>query len=121
LFSGFPGPTSKAEESPKPSARIQRHSVVDHGGAVTDTRAGDLDADTVAPWIAWGPYLWADGTVARSDGLTWLPGDVADGTHPSASGIARVGSALMQFFLDSPYSRCWFRAPSQHARCDLSG
>ena len=91
-----------------------------NAGAVTDARAGDVDADTAAPWIAWGPYFWADGTVARSDGLVWLPRDFADGTHPSASGIAKVGAALLHFFLDSPYSRCWFQAPAQHGACVLS-
>jgi hypothetical protein len=92
-----------------------------NGGAVTDARAGDLNDNTVAPWIAWGPYLWADGTIRRSDGLVWLRSDFApDGTHPSPSGIAKVGTALLNFFLDSPYTRCWFRAPAQHARCALS-
>src|SRR6185503_2452985 len=29
-----------------------------------DARAGDLGyADGTAPWLAWGAYLWADGTV----------------------------------------------------------
>ncbi len=92
-----------------------------NGGAVTDARAGDLNDNTVAPWVAWGPYLWADGTVRRSDGLVWLRSDFAsDGTHPSPSGIAKVGTALLGFFLDSPYTRCWFRAPAQHAQCALA-
>lgn len=64
------------------------------------------------PWLAWGPYLWADGTSPRSDGLTWDPGDFdGDGTHPSLSGIIKVTSMLMSFYETSPYTR-WFLAGS---------
>jgi hypothetical protein len=92
-----------------------------NGGAVVDARAGDMNDTTVAPWVAWGPYLWADGTRPRSDGLIWQRSDFrADGTHPSPAGVAKVGSALLRFFLDSPFTRCWFRAPAQHAACTLS-
>jgi hypothetical protein len=90
-------------------------------GTVVDARAGNLNDTTVAPWVAWGPYLWADGTVPRSDGLVWRRGDfISDGTHPSSSGIAKVGHALLTFFLKSPDTRCWFRAPAQHAQCNPS-
>jgi hypothetical protein len=90
-------------------------------GVVVDSRAGNLNYDTVAPWVAWGPYLWADGSSPRSDGLVWQQSDfVSDGTHPSSSGIAKVAHALLNVFLDSPETRCWFRAPTQHARCTLS-
>jgi hypothetical protein len=86
--------------------------------SIADRYAGDVSEGTAAPWLAWGPYLWADGTHARTDGLRWQPGDFeSDGTHPSASGIAKVGAALLHFFLTSPYTRCWFRSSSQHAQC----
>ena len=81
------------------------------GGLPVDARAGDLNYNTVAPWIAWGPYLWANGMIARSDGLIWSPADFTwDETHVSPAGIAKVGDMLMDFFTASPYTRCWFTA-----------
>jgi hypothetical protein len=75
---------------------------------------GDLSYDRTAAWLAWGAYLWADGRLTRSDGLTWLPGDFAnDGTHPEVSGREKVGRLLLQFFKTSPVTRCWFLAGMQ--------
>jgi hypothetical protein len=75
-----------------------------------DPVAGDLDPDLV-PWVGWGPYLWTSGAVPRSDGLVWLPQDVApDGTHPAATGIEKVGELLLEFFSSSPVAGCWFLA-----------
>src|SRR5437867_10806908 len=38
----------------------------------------------LAPWMAWGPYLWANDGKDRGDGLTWVREDFGpDGTHPS--------------------------------------
>jgi hypothetical protein len=80
-------------------------------GRITDTRAGDLDYNTVAPWIAWGPYPWANGMKARSDGLQWQQADfMSDGTHPSSSGRAKFGVMLLTFFRTSQLTACWFLA-----------
>jgi hypothetical protein len=63
----------------------------------------------VAPWLAWGPYLWADGLLPRSDGLTWTCEDFAvDGTHPSTSGRQKVAQLLRNFFTTDATARPWF-------------
>ena len=82
------------------------------GGAVVDSRAGDLNYNSVAPWIAWGPDMWANGATPRRDGLTWQPSDFkSDGTHPSVeSGVAKAGGLLLGFFRTSPTAQCWFLA-----------
>ena len=78
-------------------------------GTIVDTRAGDLNYNSAAPWIAWGPYPWAAGMTPRSDGLTWDRTDFgSDGTHPSTSGRAKVGALLLNFFKSSAVTKCWF-------------
>jgi hypothetical protein len=65
--------------------------------------AADPDGPIEAPWIAWGPYMWADGTTPRDDGLTWTCRDFrGDGVHPVGSGTEKVAGLLMDFFADDP-------------------
>lgn len=78
---------------------------------VVDGTARSLDYRTgEAPWLAWGPYLWAAGTTPRQgDGLTWAQSDFAqDGTHPGQSGVQKVGQQLLTFFKTSEFTSCWF-------------
>lgn len=78
-------------------------------GATIDAEAGDLDYTTVAPWAAWGPYLWANGNEPRLDGLFWVPEDFKDdGTHPARFGIEKVADILLDYFQNSGLTRCWF-------------
>ncbi|MCI0391728.1 MAG: hypothetical protein MOB07_23540, partial [Acidobacteria bacterium] len=64
------------------------------------------------PWLAWGPYLWADGTRPRSDGLTYVCSDFAnDGTHPAPGGARqKVAQLLLDFFKTDSTARLWFLA-----------
>ncbi|MFN2388033.1 MAG: hypothetical protein ABR575_00280 [Actinomycetota bacterium] len=74
-----------------------------------DPLAGDL-SPAVAPTILWGPYLWADGSTARSDGLTWLPTDFEDGRHPGYNGTVKAVTLMMDYFKTEPWATCWFLA-----------
>src|SRR5206468_1021451 len=63
----------------------------------------------LTPWLAWGPYLWADGLTPRSDGLTWQCADLqSDGTHPSSSGASKVAQMLLSFFQTDPVASRWY-------------
>ena len=64
----------------------------------------------MAPWVAWGPYMWANGLISRSDGLTWVCSDFqSDGTHPSIpQGQMKVASMLLSFFKSDPTTSSWF-------------
>jgi hypothetical protein len=65
-----------------------------------------------APWVAWGPYLWADGVKGNRAGLSYVRADYSDqdGTHPTASGQAKVAACLLQFMKTDPTSKNWFVA-----------
>jgi hypothetical protein len=81
--------------------------------------AGNLNYDpshgtVTAPWMSWGPYLWANGMSPRSDGLVWTCQDVqSDGTHPSIpSGRIKVASVLLNFLKTDDTATPWFLSPS---------
>lgn len=62
-----------------------------------------------APWLAWGPYLWADGMRARGDGVTYTRADLLfDGIHPSQTGQQKVARQLLEFFKTDAMAHPWF-------------
>jgi hypothetical protein len=98
-------------------------------GAAADADAGNLDyKHGRAPWIGWGPYLWANGTTPRQDGLVWLNSDlrypyssgtdVNECTHPSTNGERKVAGLLLDFMTATPQTD-WFLATK--AVCGIAG
>ena len=79
-------------------------------GEMWDPRIADLNyREGVAPWATWGPYLWANGTTPRSDGLTWQRSDFeADGVTLSSAGARKSASMLLQFMTSEPTAAPWF-------------
>jgi hypothetical protein len=75
-----------------------------------DTTLACTGDNQKAPWLAWGPYLWADGLSPRSDGLLWDITDFVstDGTHPSTSGRQKVAAALINYLKSDSTARMWF-------------
>ena len=70
--------------------------------------------EVAAPWLAWGPYLWADGLTPRSDGLTWACNEFADdGTHPGDPARDKVAAMLLDFFKTDESARVWFLGEAQ--------
>lgn len=72
---------------------------------------GAVTGPITAPWLSWGPYLWADGTTPRSDGLVWNCSDyVADGTHPGTTGRQKVAAMLNTFMTTDTATTPWYLA-----------
>lgn len=89
--------------------------------AIQDQISGDpnmnfnpANGTVMAPWIAWGPYYWANGMIPRSDGLVWSCQDLdVDGTHPSnPMGRIKVSTQLLNFLKTDDTASKWFLAPT---------
>ena len=114
-------PPASALENPEPYAFESGFSVK---WLIDDQIAGDpkLNYDPTmgpvrAPLLVWGPYIWADGTMPRQDGFTWLcsetrspPNPNPDYTHPSPQGQDKIGSILLDYFVNNEFARPWFVA-----------
>jgi PKD repeat protein len=63
----------------------------------------------MAPALVWGPMLWIDGLVPRSDGMIWECDDlIGDFIHPSNFGAEKVADQLIAFFKTDPLTEPWF-------------
>jgi Cu/Ag efflux protein CusF len=63
-----------------------------------------------APWLIWGPYLWANGSTKRKDGFSYEESDFheRERTHQSESGSKKVGKLMLDFFKSDTTTKPWF-------------
>jgi hypothetical protein len=66
--------------------------------------------DRKAPWLSWGPYLWANGDKPRQDGWSFKKTDFRDDDqmHHSLAGMDKLGRELLRFFKTDSTTRGWF-------------
>lgn len=64
----------------------------------------------MAPWMSWASYDWANGLLARSDGLTWAcPDSTGDACHPSNPvGREKESNLMLNFFKTDDTTTPWF-------------
>ena len=99
------GGYSESDLSPEPIAYESAFAVK----WLIEERINNPNPDSWIPWISWGPYLWADGLTPRSDGLIWERSDFEpDGVHPSAQGVLKVATMLLEFFRNDIAAKPWF-------------
>ena len=112
---GLPGSGSN---DPEPyayeSAFAVRGMIQDQINGVAAMNYNPANGPVMAPWVAWGPYTWANGMLPRSDGQVWACQNFEkDGTHTSqpGGGTEKVSNMLMNFMKNDDATAPWFLAP----------
>ena len=106
-----------ADLNPEPYAyengMAVKNAIQDQIGGDPALNFNPADGTVRAPWMAWGPYYWANGMIPRSDGLVWSCQDLdVDGTHPSnPAGRIKVSTQLLNFLKTDDTASKWFLAP----------
>jgi hypothetical protein len=86
--------------------------IQDQINGVSTLNYNPSNGQVVAPWLAWGPYYWANGLLARNDGLVWACPELKnDGLHPqNPLGREKVAAALLNFLKTDTTAAPWFLA-----------
>ncbi|MFI5171132.1 MAG: T9SS type A sorting domain-containing protein [Chitinophagales bacterium] len=80
----------------------------------------------MAPYMVWGPPLWADGMEPRAyDGLTWNCNTEftpdGGGYHLTDMGKDKLANILLNFFRTDTLSKSWFMDGPKWVNCDPVG
>ncbi len=113
IYAGYATTALNPEPFAYQSGFAVKWLIEDQINGVMDLNCDPSRGSVQAPWLAWGPYLWADGLNPRGDGLTYACSDLeADGTHPSSTARRKVADQLLSFLKTDTTARQWFLASS---------
>ncbi|MEZ5987609.1 MAG: hypothetical protein R3F30_00485 [Planctomycetota bacterium] len=116
IYAGYATTTLNPEPFAYESGFSVKWLIEQQIGGATELNWDPTKGKVVAPWLAWGPYLWSDGTKGGNGNLVWLCDDFSsDGTHPSYNGRFKVAQELDLFFGSSPFTQPWYFGPSTPA------
>jgi len=117
FYAGYGNPgISSPEPYAYESGFALRGMIDDQLNGVPSMNYNRANGPVKAPWVAWGPYDWANGMLARSDGLAWSCQDFApnDGEHNSQpQGSEKDANLLLNFFRSDDATAPWFLTPAK--------
>ena len=114
VYSGYSGTFDL--QSPEPYAYEQglaiQGAILAQINGAAKLNYNPANGPVMAPWLGYGPYTWANGMIARSDGLTYNCQDfLSDGRHPSLTyGAPKVAAQFLNFFKTTDTTAPWFLA-----------
>jgi HYDIN/CFA65/VesB family protein len=112
FYAGYSGTFDKS--SPEPYAYEQgfaiQGAIVAQINGKASLNYNPANGTVMAPWMGYGAYTWANGMIARADGLTYSCQDVrSDGRHPSVLyGAPKVAAQFLNFFKTAATTMPWF-------------
>jgi hypothetical protein len=113
-YTGYSNGTANLDPEPYAyeSGMAVKNAIEDQIGGDPNMNFDPSKGAVKAPWIAWGPYYWANGMIPRSDGFVWTCQDLdTDGTHPSnPAGRIKVSTQLLNFLKTDDTASLWFLA-----------
>jgi hypothetical protein len=117
IYGGYSNHATTPPQDPEPfafeSGFAAKWAIEDQINGNPNLNYNASNGPVMAPWMAWGAYTWANGLLARNDGLAWGCQDIQyDGTHVSNPvGRQKEANLMIQFFKNDTTSKPWFVAP----------
>jgi hypothetical protein len=114
IYAGYSNGVAKIDPEPYAyeSSFAVKNAIADQINLKSTLCDGNGCSPVNSPWMSWGPYYWANGLLARSDGFVWTCQDLQkDGTHPTTSGDLKVAGQILTFFKTDDTTTPWFLHP----------